>query len=660
MSKEVELLNLIDELVLELLPTVENGGAALDLAGVARLAMEAADCSGHLRMNKTRPVALRIAEAAAAQGATEDLAALATILRDDVERLQKAAESDLELRICGPSSYDTDAPAAEGEGLLAEFIPEAREHLEAIEREILTLERDPLNSEAIHTLFRGFHTIKGLSAIFHLPEGEEVSHRIETLLDLVRGNLVAVSRPLVDTLLFGADWLEGFLRVLEQNIRDKTKLEYPPRQELLSRLRAQMDGPEPDAQATASAAASPATGPAQADGKGQHQNKVKVDTAKLDHLADMVGELIIAQSLVQMDRNLQASADPHATRNLAQMARITAELHKTAMALRVVPIAPIFQRMQRVFRDLARRSGKNAVLIVEGEDSELDRTIVEQLADPLMHMIRNAIDHGLETPEERVAAGKSAEGTVRLTASHHSGQIVIEISDDGRGLNRQKILARARERGLVSAEAAPGPQEILELIFEPGFSTAEKVTELSGRGVGMDVVRRQIQQLRGRIEMRSEEGRGSAFLLKLPLTLAVIDGLIVKLGEERYILPLFAVHEILQPRLGAVSTIEGRHEIVIVRDRVLPVVRIAELLGRPQSSGTIEEKVLVIIETGGRRRALVVDSVLGKQEIVIKSLGAWLGHLPGVSGGAILGDGCVGLILDLEGLFEKEGHATAA
>jgi two-component system chemotaxis sensor kinase CheA len=316
--------------------------------------------------------------------------------------------------------------------------------------------------------------------------------------------------------------------------------------------------------------------------------------------------------------------------------------------------------MTRVFRDLVRESGKDAVLELSGEDAELDRTIVEQLADPLMHMVRNSVDHGLEPPSARVAAGKPAQGKVRLSASHQSGHVVIEVSDDGRGLNSERILKKAIDRGLVKEGALLGQAEILELIFEPGFSTSEKVTEISGRGVGMDVVKREIEKLRGRVEVRSEQGAGTTFYLRVPLTLAIINALVVRQGADRYILPLFAVREILPPG-QKINTIEGRNEVCLLRDRVVPIVRLEKVLGRLHGEERDSaEASMIVIENGPKRVALAVDEVVGKQEVVIKSLGDWLGRVPGVAGGAILGDGTVGIILDLDAIVGREGYALAA
>jgi two-component system chemotaxis sensor kinase CheA len=371
----------------------------------------------------------------------------------------------------------------------------------------------------------------------------------------------------------------------------------------------------------------------------------------------MVGEMVIAQSLVRHNETLGVATDPRLHRDLAQLARITGEVQRTAMAMRMVPIGQLFQRATRQVRDLSRKVGKQVELATRGEDTELDKTIAEELADPLMHMVRNAIDHGIESPAAREAAGKPPQARISLAAYHQGGQIVIEVADDGRGLDSRKILAKAREKGLVDDSARLSESDTFRLILEPGFSTAEQVTDISGRGVGMDVVRTQVQKLRGRIEIRSEAGQGTTFLLKLPLTLAIIDGLVVKVGRHRYIVPLFAVREMFRPAAGSMFTVQNRQEMTLVRGRLLPVLRLYKRFGVEPRTEDPCQALLIVAETEGHPFCLMVDDLVGKQEVVIKSLGMGLGKIPGVAGGAILGDGRVGLILDVGGLWGA--HASA-
>jgi two-component system chemotaxis sensor kinase CheA len=385
---------------------------------------------------------------------------------------------------------------------------------------------------------------------------------------------------------------------------------------------------------------------------------VKVDTAKLDYLVDMAGEMVIAESLVRHDQELSAIKNPLLHRKIAHMTRITAELQKTAMAMRLVPMGPVFRRMARLVRDLSRQFGKQVEMETQGDDIELDRTIVEELADPLMHMVRNALDHGIEFPPEREKAGKPAAARLLLKAQHQAGQVVIEITDDGRGLDRNKILDRAVQKGLVQASAALTDNEVYNLIFEPGFTTAAQVTNVSGRGVGMDVVRRHIQKLRGRIEIRSTIGRGASFLLKLPLTLAIIDGLVVTVGVERYIVPLFAVREMFRPNAETIWTVQQRAEMALVRGTLLPVVRLYRSFGVTPRSEDPCQGVLVVADVEGQHFCILVDDLIGKQEVVIKTLGDTFKNVSGIAGGAILGDGRVGLILDLDRILKDKNSES--
>jgi len=372
---------------------------------------------------------------------------------------------------------------------------------------------------------------------------------------------------------------------------------------------------------------------------------------------DMVGEMVISQSLVRHDPDLATGLKPRLARNLSQLARITDDIQRTAMSMRMIPVGQLFQKTARLVRDLSRKAGKQVELELSGEETELDRNIVEELADPLMHMVRNSVDHGIESPAERRAAGKPALAHVRLKAGHQAGHIVIEISDNGRGLPREKILRKAREKGLIEAGAELTESEIFALIFHPGFSTADKITDVSGRGVGMDVVRKQVQKLRGRIDVISKAGEGTTFLLKLPLTLAIIDGLVVGVGDQRYIVPIFAVREMLQPAEQAISTIHGRQEMALVRGSLLPVIRLHRRFHVEPRHQHPWESLLIVSESGTKLFCLMVDELIGKQEVVIKSLGEGMRNIAGVAGGAILGDGRVGLILDPEGLFgASHGH----
>ncbi len=656
MRQEAQLLRLLEAI----LGSVFSPAAANETqAGTRRLELiqhfeETEACARQLEMGGTAEAARHLVALLEPEDGGEEREAT---LQDQVEQLHTLAEQELEARLAAAAP-----PAPAGPGMpWGDFVLEAREHLANIEQELLRLENSPEDTEAVHALFRSFHTIKGLAAIAGVETAREVAHHTENLLDEVRSGARAVSSALIDLALSSADFLGEVVAAAEQLDQGEEAAIPDDAGALLEQLYAATHSmPLPLSDDLPAAPPPRAAGPAAKSTRAGGRSAVKVDTAKLDQLVDLVGELVIAQSLVQLDPALAALGDPKTAKNLNQLGRITTELQKTAMSLRVVPIGQTFQRMARVFRDLVRESGKQAVLETAGEDAELDRTIVEQLADPLMHMVRNAVDHGLELPADREAAGKPIEGRIRLSALHQSGHVVIAVSDDGRGLDQARILRKAVERGLVKEQAQLSPAEILDLIFEPGFSTSEQVTAISGRGVGMDVVKQEIEKLRGRVEVRSEPGKGTTFLLRVPLTLAIIDALVVKHGANRFILPLFTVREILKPRGQEINTVEGRHEVALLRDRIVPVLRMETLLGESASGRATEDSVLVVVEAGPRRVALAVDEVIGKQEVVIKSLGDWMGRVRGVAGGAILGDGSVGIILDLDGLMGREGYGLAA
>ena len=590
---------------------------------------------------------------------------MADVLQSGIVRLQQALDDE----VCQPVSSPEQSLAQDPE-LLGDFILESREHLVAIESQLLTLESDPGAAEALNSVFRGFHTIKGLAGFLELWDVQKLAHETETVLDRARSSQWSLTTDAIDVILESADYLRRWMTHLESTMQHQPSDPPPPNEPLILRIRAlTADSSEPERAVVelaqmAAAVESPtvveSTTPAAAE-PTRHKNEamaVKVDTAKLDYLVDMAGEMVIAESLVRHDPELSTVKSQALQRKMAQMTRITAELQKTAMAMRLVPIGPLFRRMSRLVRDMSRQFGKQVQMQTEGDEIELDRTIVEELADPLMHMVRNAMDHGIEPPQERIAIGKIPVARLLLKAQHQAGQVVIEISDDGRGLDAAKIKAKAVQKGLIPTEKDLSETETYNLIFEPGFTTAVQVTNVSGRGVGMDVVRRHIEKLRGRIEIRSSVGHGAAFLLKLPLTLAIIDGLVVGVGGERYILPLFAVREMFRPTAETMWTVQQRAEMALVRGTLLPVFRLYRRFGVTPRSEDPTQSVLVVAEVEGACYCLLVDELIGKQEVVIKSLGATFSNVTGVAGGAILGDGRVGLILDLDRLFKDCEHES--
>lgn len=379
-------------------------------------------------------------------------------------------------------------------------------------------------------------------------------------------------------------------------------------------------------------------------------SSIRVSVEKVDQLINLVGELVITQAMLQQCAlQLQDAAPERLTSGLAQLERNTRDLQESVMSIRMLPISFVFSRFPRVVRDLSGKLGKQVELRTSGETTELDKSLIERITDPLTHLIRNSLDHGIESPEKRVAAGKNPAGTITLKAYHQGGNIVIEVGDDGAGLNRQRILSKAREKGLqVSDQMSDG--EVFNLIFEAGFSTAEQVTDVSGRGVGMDVVRRNIQAMGGRVDIESMAGIGTRMTVRLPLTLAILDGMSVAVGGHTYILPLASVVESLQPKEGDIKTLSNLARVIQVRGEYLPVVVLRELFNLDKAVTEFTQGIMVILEADGAKAALFVDGLVGQHQVVIKSLEANYRRVPCVSGATIMGDGHVALILDVSAL----------
>ena len=601
--------------------------------------------------------------------------------------------------------------------MLQLFCAEAQDLLQDIEQGVLVLEVNPTDSSSLDSLFRAFHTFKGNVGVMKLLVLQQLAHELESMLDAARRGKYQLGSDSITVILAGSDILKRFVTELSNQIAgvdagrtidlpipqlihdvhsllaggSKAPAAQPPaavkpmpaapqapsapavaaavEADFAAIFHAPAPSPEAEPARSEPALASPAAVAAAPVAKKQATNQqsaapavgsgiVRVDTVKLDGLIDLVGELVIAQSMVVQNPELKAITSAHLSRCLGQLRGITSDLQRTAMSLRMVPIRNTFQKMSRLVRDLALQQGKEIALSLEGEDTELDRNIVEELSDPLVHMIRNSADHGIEMPEARVAAGKPAAGTITLRAFHQGGFIVIQIEDDGRGLSAAKIRKKAIERGIIKADENLDECEIFDLIFAAGFSTAEKVTDLSGRGVGMDVVRRNIEKMRGKIEISSIEGEGTTFTLYVPLTLAIIEGLLVGIGEERYVIPTLSVRESFRPLPGMVTQVQGRGEVVSVRGRLTPILRLGRHLNTPHTALDPTQGIIVVVEAGQDSRCLLVDQLIGKQEVVIKSLGEMFRHQTEFAGAAILGDGRVGLILDINALVKLKSRTN--
>ncbi len=388
---------------------------------------------------------------------------------------------------------------------------------------------------------------------------------------------------------------------------------------------------------------------------------IRVDIDRLDKLLDLVGELVIAESMVANSQDLNTSQDDRFNKAVVQLDKISREIQEVAMSMRMIPLAGVFRKMMRLVRDLSQKANKQVNLEIIGEDTEVDKTIIEQISDPLVHLVRNAVDHGLEQTAERLAAGKQEIGRVIIEAKHSAGEVWITVEDDGRGLSRQKIFQKGVERGLIKSEDEEIKDEDLwRLIFEPGFSTAEQISSISGRGVGMDVVKRNIERIRGKVDIRSKAGMGTIFAIRIPLTLAIIEGMVVKVGANRYTIPISSVKESFRPSPGQITCTPDGLEIVRIRGGLLPVLRLHELYRVPPRHHQLNEGILIVVEGSDSKCCLFVDELLGQQQIVIKGLPGCLNHVKGISGCAILGDGEISMILDIADLVSSVEHDALA
>lgn len=553
-------------------------------------------------------------------------------------------------------------------GFILEFITETFEHIESAEAGLLKLESQPDDKEVINQVFCGFHMIKGLAAFLNLTQICQLAHWAENLLDLaskneltMTGNNIKIVFETIDMMkklvvdlehstktgkaVSAQNSLPQLLAKLKESVENyssapsSNSLQTQEKDKELDKILAVKD--EPKKQGVTTQAQAPSG-----------DEKIKVSTARLDNLVNMVGELVVAQLMVSEEVNTTRASEHNLCRKIAHQSKIIRELQQLSMSIRMVPIGSVFQKMARLVRDLSRKSGKEINFITTGDETELDRTVVDKISDPLVHMLRNAIDHGIEPPEERTKIGKNSKGRIELQAYHEAGNIVIEIADNGKGLNKERILKKAIDKGIVSTEQELSKDEIYKLVFHPGLSTAQKVTSVSGRGVGMDVVKKSVESLHGRIDINSTPGKGCVFSIRMPLTLAIIDGQIIRVGNNRYIIPINSIDRSLKPTSKQLSSVQGQGEIAMVQGSLMPIIRLYRLFGVVPDTEDPTESLLVVVEDEDNKCCLLVDELLGQQQVVIKSLGDGLGKVKGVSGGAIMGNGRVSLILDIPNLIE--------
>lgn len=592
-----------------------------------------------------------------------------------------------------------------GSDMVDRFIQESDELLQKFEQDLLEWMKTPGETALVSEAFRSIHSFKGNSGFFGFEDLEKLSHHMESLLDIVRtggtvdhASATEALLSLKDSLrLSVADISRGgpgrisnideslqLLKNISQGARVKsvgtggggrlgeillseglvTKEDVARALETqtkpLGEILVDMGAASPEAvQKALGRQVKDKPGADAAESRIKQgivkRQDIRVDLEKLDSLITLIGELVIAENMMVNNPDLAGLSLENFNKAAQQTSKIVRELQELAMVVRMVPVAGLFRRMIRLVHDLSLKCGKKADLVLSGEETEVDKTIIEILTDPLVHMIRNSVDHGIEMPSERTMAGKPETGTVRLSASHEEGEVWIIVEDDGRGLSLDKIIAKARKQGLIAEDAELTEKEAYNLIFLPGFSTAEQVSDVSGRGVGMDVVRQNLDKINCKIDVFSKPGVGTKFTMRIPLTLAIIDGMLIRVGQSRYILPIISIRESFCPKKGAVTVSADGQELVRVREEFIPVVRLHELHKIKPDSEDLNDGILIVLDTVDGNLALFVDEILGQQQTVIKGLSKYIsdvGRVRGVSGCTILGNGEVCLILDVGGLVE--------
>lgn len=623
---------------------------------------------------------------------------LQTRFKDEQEKTEKDRAAESESTVESIPDQAEPVPISEDDmEILVDFVSEAKDNLELIEVNLIELEHDPSNMDIINDIFRPFHTIKGVSGFLSLGKINKLSHATENLLDSARSGDIIIGQAATDAILNSVDVLKRLIDRIGQSVSDGMLLpdndvDVAPllkhlqaiqsgdvdsqsqplgeillkknavdRQVLEEALAQQKETPDKkigeilvenkgvSAQEITSALAE------QNSAKKRMDTQVKVSTRKLDDLVDYAGELVIAQSMLRQ----QTAQNPSLAQSVAQLGQIVTNMQTIAMSMRMIPIKATFMKMIRLVRDLSKKSGKKVSLNMSGEETEIDRNVVDALYEPMVHMIRNSVDHGIEPLEKRVEKEKSQKGEINLRAYHKGGHIIIEIEDDGKGLDKERILEKALSTGLITGKEQMTDSQIYELIMEPGFSTAKTITDVSGRGVGMDVVKSGIEKFRGHLNIESTKDQGTKFTISLPLTLAIIDGMLVQVSGERYVIPTTAIQKAFRPGPKDYFTVEGKGEMVKDRGNLVPLIRLDELYNDGTSKRDISESLVVVVESKEQKRALLIDELLGKDEYVIKSLGSNLENIQGLAGGAILADGQVGLILDIHGVFSLAAGADS-
>lgn len=593
------------------------------------------------------------------------------------------------------SQCSNDFISNQDSSILSDFITESRDHINNAECLLLELESDYSKAEHLNSIFRACHTIKGVAGFLNLKDVASLAHAMENIMDNARQKIIKLNSGLIDLLLGSMDCLKEFINHIESHVKGEQPYNVPKNYlSIMERLSDAVSGKK-ESQTKLIGEILIEKGDISEDileKALQIQNQgdmrkigqilvqennvpekkindalnvqrglklpknveetVRVPVARLDQLIDAIGEAVIAQSMLTADPAVKGSTSQSLHTKINQANMIMRQIQGLSMSMRMVSVKSTFQKMARLVRDLSKKSGKQVGFLMEGEDTEIDKTVVEHIGDPLIHMIRNSIDHGIETAGEREEKGKSQVANVTLRAYHKAGNVFIEVQDDGRGLNKESILAKAIENGLCKPGDKLSDQEIYEFIFYPGFSTAKQITDISGRGVGMDVVKKNIDTLRGSIEIQTEKNKGTTFTIRLPLTLAIIDGMVVRVHEALYIVPTLSIIETIAARDEMIESVLNDQKMIRVRTDHLPLVYLYQLFAH-KTRQNLQSVALIVEDALGKKVALMVDEIIGQQQVVIKNLGNGVINVPGISGGAIMSDGTVSLILDINGILKN-------
>ncbi len=560
--------------------------------------------------------------------------------------------------------------------MVKQFVVDASELLDAMEQDLLSLEKTPDNLELIESVFRNMHSLKGNAGFFNYGDISQVCHRAETFLDLVRAGDVQAEAGQISLILQILD----FLRIAIENLDGGKPPVISGKIGLLDLMtdvfaleaestEAKEETPavseEPKVKAkkeeemevkAEKASSSPKPKQAAKQNIKPHSSisdVIRVDVEKLNKLMNLVGEIVISESMVSHNPDLRGLELESVEKSISYLQKNVRELQELATAMRMIPLNGLFSKMKRLIRDLATKNNKKIDLIINGGETEVDRSVLEHISDPLVHILRNSADHGIETPDTRKKRGKAEVGQIELSAKQVGGEIWIVVEDDGNGLNRDKILNKALEKGLISENDMDMPDEkVWNLIFQPGFSTADKVSDISGRGVGMDVVVRNVEKIRGRVEVDSTEGKGTRVNLRIPLTTAIVDGMLMRVEETIYAIPTLDIKESLQVGDQNVVDLMDGQEVIKIREQLIPILRLHELHELSFKAKPLSEGIVVVTEKGAQGIGFLVDEILGQQQLVIKPLPSYLGNIKGVSGCAVLGNGEICLILDLSNLIK--------